>query len=69
MEAQRGEMDALVNHVESAIEEINSAVVAASELGFTDIGPWLEWISEELGDLLLNHLQTPSFVEKPNREQ
>ena len=69
MEAQPGEMDALVNHVESAIEEINSAVVAASELGLTDIGPWLEWISEELGDLLLNHMRTPSHVEKPNREQ
>ena len=63
MEAQPGQMDALVNHVESAIEEINSAVVASSELGFTEIEPWLEWISEELGDLLLNLLQAPSQVE------
>jgi hypothetical protein len=69
MEAEPGQTDVLVNHVESAIEEINSAVVAASELGLTEVEPWLEWISEELGDLLLNLLQTPSQAEKLNRAQ
>jgi len=50
---------ALVNHIESAIEEINKAVVTASDLEYLEVALWLEWIAEELGDMLLNVMQSP----------
>ncbi len=61
MEKWPDELIALVNHVESAIEEINCAVILANELEFVEIAPWLEWIGEELEDILTNVLQTPSL--------
>jgi hypothetical protein len=55
----------LVDNVESAIEDINSAVIAASELDYAEIALWLEWIAEELDDLLRNIVQLPTADEVP----
>ncbi len=63
MEEPSDELNALKNYIESALEEINSAAVAANEMGYAEIAPWLEWIGEELGDLLLNVLREPSIDE------
>jgi hypothetical protein len=70
MEELPDELEALVNHVESAIDEINSAVIAANHLELAEIAPWLEWLGEELGDLLFNLLRTPSQTEtrSPGRD-
>jgi hypothetical protein len=54
MEEWPDELAELVDHVESAIEEINSAVVAASDLDFAEVALWLEWLGDELEDLLAN---------------
>ena len=53
------ELDALVEHIESAIDEINGAVVEANELEYAEIAVWLEWLGEELEDLRLNVLHAP----------
>jgi hypothetical protein len=52
------DLTALVSYIESAIEDINQAVVAASDLENLEIALWLEWIAEELGDMLLNVMQS-----------
>jgi hypothetical protein len=53
------EQEALVNSIESAIEDINNAAVVAAELQYDEIASWLEWLGEELEDMLFNVLQTP----------
>lgn len=69
MEEKPGDFDALVNHVESAIDEINSAAVAANELGLAEIAPWLEWLGEELQDVARSVLWTPSSTDEEIQEQ
>lgn len=54
------ELTALVNHIESAIDDVNNAAIAAIELEYEEVAPWLEWIAEELEDLLLNVLGSSS---------
>jgi hypothetical protein len=51
------ELTAMVNSIENAMDEINSAAARAEELDYAEFGAWLEWLSEELQDLLLNVLQ------------
>jgi hypothetical protein len=48
----------LANYIESAIEEICSAATTANDLGNEEIALWLEWIGEELEDMLRNVLRT-----------
>ena len=51
------ELTAMVNSIENAMDEINSAAARAEELDYAEFGVWLEWLSEELQDLLSNVLQ------------
>ena len=60
MEEQPDKLTALLGHVESAIEEINLAAVAATDLDYAETALWLEWLGEELEDLIRNVLQAPS---------
>jgi hypothetical protein len=60
MEEQPDKLTVLLGHVESAIEEINLAAVAATDLDYTETALWLEWLGEELEDLIRNVLQAPS---------
>jgi hypothetical protein len=59
MDESPDELTALVNHIEMAMDEINSAVIAARELEYEEVAPWLEWLGDELEDLLNNVLQAP----------
>ena len=56
MNAAPDNLAALLNHIESAMEELNQAAISADDLNLEEIGPWLEWIGEELDDLLRNVL-------------
>ena len=51
---ERGEAQILFD----AIEDINSAAVAATELEYEEIAPWLEWLGEELDAMLRNVLRS-----------
>jgi hypothetical protein len=56
-------LSALMHHIESAIDEINNAALAAGDLEYSEAEVWLEWIAEELGNLLFNVMQTPPIDE------
>jgi hypothetical protein len=58
-----GDLTELVDHIEAAIEAINNAVVAAGDLEYAEAALWLEWIAEELGDLLSNVMHVPPMDE------
>lgn len=61
MEAQPDKLTALWGHVETAIEEVNLAVVAANDVEYSEAALWLEWLGQELEDLLLNVMRAPSI--------
>jgi hypothetical protein len=60
MEERPDRLTDLLEHVESAIDEINRAAVAANDVAYYEAALWLEWIGEELEDLVRNVLQAPS---------
>jgi hypothetical protein len=57
MTGRESQRAAIIEPIESSIEEINNAAVLASELGNSEIAVWLEWLSEELDELLINIIE------------
>jgi hypothetical protein len=49
MEEQPDKLTALWGHVETAIEEVNLAVVAVNDVEYAEAALWLEWLGQEEG--------------------
>jgi hypothetical protein len=69
MTGRESQRAAIIEPIESSIEEINNAAVLASQLEDTEIAVWLEWLSEELDELLINIKEAPEDLSVLQEEE